>query len=73
MQISHLREEVAAQWTTAYGGAVDPACVAITQGCNQAFCAAIASVVPSTSGSAAESHDMSWPGPAMNPSSVVAV
>ncbi len=39
-----LREEVAAQWTTAYGGAVDPACVAITQGCNQAFCAALATL-----------------------------
>src|SRR5699024_3052864 len=30
--------------------------------------AAMPSVVPSAFGSEAESHDMSWPGPAMNPS-----
>lgn len=37
-----LREEVAAQWSRAYGGAIEGAEVAITQGCNQAFCAALA-------------------------------
>ena len=36
-----LRAEIAQQWTTSYGGPVDPAQVAITSGCNQAFCAAI--------------------------------
>lgn len=39
-----LREEVAAQWSTAYGGEIAPAQVAITQGCNQAFSAAIATL-----------------------------
>ena len=39
-----LRAEVAAQWTQAYGGAVAPGNVAITQGCNQAFCAAMATL-----------------------------
>lgn len=39
-----LREAVAAEWTTAYGADVQPAQVAITQGCNQAFCAALASL-----------------------------
>ena len=39
-----LRAEVAAQWTTAYGGAVAPDQVAITSGCNQAFAAAIATL-----------------------------
>lgn len=39
-----LREAVAAEWSGAYGGAVTAANVAITQGCNQAFCAAIATV-----------------------------
>ena len=37
-----LREELAAQWRAAYGGEIAPAQVAITSGCNQAFCAAIA-------------------------------
>lgn len=37
-----LRDEVAAQWSRAYGGAIEGAEVAITQGCNQAFCAALA-------------------------------
>ncbi|WP_278877500.1 aminotransferase [Paracoccus yeei] len=36
-----LREAVAARWSADYGGSVAPAQVAITQGCNQAFCAAI--------------------------------
>lgn len=39
-----LRAEVAAQWSVAYGGTIHPAQVAITQGCNQAFCAAIATL-----------------------------
>lgn len=39
-----LRAAVAAQFSTAYGGAVQPAQVAITQGCNQAFCAAMATL-----------------------------
>ena len=37
-----LREEIAAQWSAAYGGQIAPAQVAITQGCNQAFCAVMA-------------------------------
>jgi aspartate/methionine/tyrosine aminotransferase len=39
-----LRAEIAAQWSAAYGGRVEPGEVAITQGCNQAFCAAIATL-----------------------------
>lgn len=39
-----LREEIAARWSAAYGGAIDAANVAVTSGCNQAFCAAIATV-----------------------------
>lgn len=39
-----LREEVASQWSTAYGGRIAPGNVAITSGCNQAFCAAIATL-----------------------------
>jgi aspartate/methionine/tyrosine aminotransferase len=39
-----LREEVAKQWSAAYGGAVSPEHVAITSGCNQAFAAAITSL-----------------------------
>lgn len=38
---SELREAVAREWSRAYGGAISPDEVAITQGCNQAFCAAI--------------------------------
>ncbi|WP_415184619.1 aminotransferase [Phaeovulum sp.] len=34
-----LRAEVAAQWSRAYGGQIAENQVAITQGCNQAFCA----------------------------------
>ena len=33
-----LREEIALQWSKAYAGEVGAANVAITQGCNQAFC-----------------------------------
>lgn len=39
-----LREEVAGQWTTTYGGEIGARNVAITSGCNQAFCAAIATI-----------------------------
>ncbi len=36
-----LREAVARDWSAAYGGSIRADQVAITQGCNQAFCAAI--------------------------------
>ncbi len=39
-----LREEVAVQWSAAYGGAITGDHVAITQGCNQAFCAVMATL-----------------------------
>ena len=39
-----LRAEIAAQWSAGYGGAVAPSQVAITQGCNQAFCAVMATL-----------------------------
>ncbi|MEM9012236.1 MAG: aminotransferase [Pseudomonadota bacterium] len=39
-----LREEIAAQWSAAYGGEIAPADVGVTAGCNQAFCAAITAV-----------------------------
>ncbi len=42
--LPELRAELAGQWSAAYGGAISPAEVAITAGCNQAFCAAIASL-----------------------------
>ncbi|MDP1670339.1 aminotransferase [Phaeovulum sp.] len=42
--MAELRAELAAQWSAAYGGAIEPAQVAITQGCNQAFCAALATL-----------------------------
>ena len=38
-----LRAEIALQWAHRYGGAIRPGQVAITAGCNQAFCAAIMS------------------------------
>ena len=38
---SELREAVARDWSRAYGGSIRPDEVAITQGCNQAFCATI--------------------------------
>jgi aspartate/methionine/tyrosine aminotransferase len=40
-----LREEVAAQWLTAYGGEIGAARVGITSGCNEAFCATIATLL----------------------------
>src|SRR6056297_1753555 len=39
-----LREEVARQWSAAYRGEIGAQNVAITSGCNQAFCAAIAAL-----------------------------
>ena len=39
-----LRGAVAAQFSAAYGGALSAANVAITQGCNQAFCAVMATL-----------------------------
>jgi aspartate/methionine/tyrosine aminotransferase len=39
-----LREEVASQWSSAYGGQIKPGQVAITQGCNQAFCTVMATL-----------------------------
>ena len=42
--LPELRAEVAAQWTSSYGGAVDAGQVAITSGCNQAFAAVISTL-----------------------------
>ncbi|MDO9527311.1 MAG: aminotransferase [Gemmobacter sp.] len=42
--LPELRAEIAAQWSAGYGGTVGPAQVAITQGCNQAFCAVMATL-----------------------------
>ncbi|SLN16181.1 aminotransferase [Roseisalinus antarcticus] len=39
-----LREEIAQQWSEAYGGSVAPSQVAITAGCNQAFAAAVSTL-----------------------------
>ncbi|MDX5350054.1 MAG: aminotransferase class I/II-fold pyridoxal phosphate-dependent enzyme, partial [Paracoccaceae bacterium] len=39
-----LREEIAGQFSAAYGGRIAPSQVAITQGCNQAFCAVMATL-----------------------------
>lgn len=39
-----LRARVAADWSSAYGGRIATEQVAITSGCNQAFCAAIATL-----------------------------
>lgn len=39
-----LREELASQWSAGYGGAVRPAQVAITAGCNQAFTSVLATL-----------------------------
>ena len=39
-----LRAEIAAQWSTTYGGAIAPEQTAITQGCNQAFCAVMSTL-----------------------------
>lgn len=42
-----LRAEIAAQWSAAYGGEIAAGEVAITQGCNQAFCAVLATLARS--------------------------
>lgn len=42
--LPELRAEIASQFSAAYGGAIDPAEVAVTQGCNQAFCAVMATL-----------------------------
>ncbi|MEP2531069.1 aminotransferase [Shimia sp.] len=42
--LPELRAEVASQWSAAYGGEISPAQVAITSGCNQAFCTAISAL-----------------------------
>ena len=39
-----LRTEIAQQWSAAYGGTIRPDQVAITQGCNQAFTAAMSTL-----------------------------
>lgn len=39
-----LRAEIASQWSLSYGGQVAPEQVAITQGCNQAFCAVLSTL-----------------------------
>lgn len=39
-----LRQEIASQWSAAYGGVIVPEQVGITAGCNQAFAATIASL-----------------------------
>ena len=39
-----LRAEIAAQWSTAYGGTITPGQTAITQGCNQAFTAVLSTL-----------------------------
>ncbi|MGB7321320.1 MAG: aminotransferase class I/II-fold pyridoxal phosphate-dependent enzyme, partial [Albidovulum sp.] len=45
--LPELRTEVAAQWSAAYGGNILADEVAITQGCNQAFCTAMATLAAS--------------------------
>ena len=39
-----LRTEIAQQWSAAYAGHITPSQVAITQGCNQAFCAVMSTL-----------------------------
>lgn len=39
-----LREEIAKQWSATYGGSIAASQVAITQGCNQAFCTVMATL-----------------------------
>ena len=41
---SDLRQAIAVDWSQAYRARIDPRHVAITQGCNQAFCAALATI-----------------------------
>ncbi|GAB1480491.1 aminotransferase [Paracoccaceae bacterium] len=42
--MSPLRSEIASQWSAAYDGPIRETQVAITQGCNQAFCAVMATL-----------------------------
>jgi aspartate/methionine/tyrosine aminotransferase len=42
--LPELRAELAAQWSASYGGAVAPAQVAVTAGCNQAFTAVMSTL-----------------------------
>lgn len=42
--LPELREELAARWSAGYGGRIGADEVAITSGCNQAFCAAMATL-----------------------------
>lgn len=42
--LPELRQELAAHWSARYGGTVAPGQVAVTAGCNQAFCAVMASL-----------------------------
>ncbi len=42
--LPELRAEIAQQWSAFYGGAIAPAQVAITSGCNQAFTAILATL-----------------------------
>ena len=42
--LPELRSELAAQWSSAYGGEIFPTNVAITSGCNQAFCATVSAL-----------------------------
>ncbi|MEL6648356.1 MAG: aminotransferase [Pseudomonadota bacterium] len=42
--LPELRAEIAAQWQSGYGGKITADQVAITSGCNQAFCATMASL-----------------------------
>jgi len=39
-----LREEIASQWSASYGGTIRAAQVAVTAGCNEAFCAAVSTL-----------------------------
>ena len=39
-----LRAEIASQWSVAYAGSIAPEQTAITQGCNQAFCAILSTL-----------------------------
>ncbi len=42
-----LRAEIASQWSSAYAGTITPDQTAITQGCNQAFCAVLSTLAGS--------------------------
>ncbi|MEM7732024.1 MAG: aminotransferase [Pseudomonadota bacterium] len=42
--LPELRAEIARQWQDAYGGEIADTQVAVTSGCNQAFCATIAAI-----------------------------